>query len=321
MLSSIQTAPLSVEEETHLAKRWRDHKDVKARDKLIMSNLRFAIGQIRKQARTAELEDIEQEVMLGMLEAANKFDPDRGVRFIGFAVHDIKVAIERAEIGARNIKLPPGAFQAVSRGASKRLGEESTEAARLAIKPMKSMSDDAFVGESDEAVMSNRISRIENLVDEQANAEPDESDRLREEALDKATPIERLVLVRHHIEGLNFDAISEEIGVCRQRVQQIESAACNRVRTGKGFREVDMSNAASWEQLGNALLASHASTGARLSVEDVQKWLRPKKRAKSLARNLTAWLALRKLAHLAGGVLYIAQTSQRTNSRTASNDG
>jgi RNA polymerase sigma-32 factor len=78
---------LTVEEELDLARRWRDCRDVRARDRLIMSYRPFALRAAEQAAKLGRgnIEDLAQEATLALLEAADKFEPERGHRFSTYA--------------------------------------------------------------------------------------------------------------------------------------------------------------------------------------------------------------------------------------------
>ena len=71
--------------------------DAAARQRLIQSNLRFVIMVAKRyQNRGVPLEDLVNEGNIGLIHAAGRFDPDRGVRFVTYAVWWIRQAILRA---------------------------------------------------------------------------------------------------------------------------------------------------------------------------------------------------------------------------------
>src|SRR6185503_9989106 len=88
-LKEISRIPLlKVEEETALARR-AYRGDVEAQEKLARHNVRFVVSVAKKfQNRGVPL--------LGLMTAARKFDPDRGVKFISYAVWWIRQAIQAA---------------------------------------------------------------------------------------------------------------------------------------------------------------------------------------------------------------------------------
>ena len=86
---------LDAETERALAYAWRDHRDEAALHRLITAYMRLAISMASKFRRYgAPMNDLIQEAGLGLMKAADKFDPDRGVRFSTYAVWWIKASIQ-----------------------------------------------------------------------------------------------------------------------------------------------------------------------------------------------------------------------------------
>src|SRR5690606_20216326 len=86
---------LDAETERRLAYAWRDRRDEQALHRLITAYMRLAISMASKFRRYgAPMNDLIQEASLGLMKAADKFDPDRGVRFSTYAVWWIKASIQ-----------------------------------------------------------------------------------------------------------------------------------------------------------------------------------------------------------------------------------
>ncbi|MDX1785713.1 MAG: RNA polymerase factor sigma-32, partial [Roseovarius sp.] len=86
---------LDAETELALAYAWRDHRDEAALHRLITAYMRLAISMAFKFRRYgAPMNDLIQEAGLGLMKAADKFDPDRGVRFSTYAVWWIKASVQ-----------------------------------------------------------------------------------------------------------------------------------------------------------------------------------------------------------------------------------
>lgn len=86
---------LDAETELALAYAWRDHQDEQALHRLINAYMRLAISMAAKFKRYgAPMNDLIQEASVGLMKAADKFDPDRGVRFSTYAVWWIKASIQ-----------------------------------------------------------------------------------------------------------------------------------------------------------------------------------------------------------------------------------
>ena len=86
---------LDAETERDLAVRWRDHGDDRALHRLVTAYMRLAISMAAKYRRYgAAMPDLIQEANIGLMKAASKFDPDRGVRFSTYAIWWIKASIQ-----------------------------------------------------------------------------------------------------------------------------------------------------------------------------------------------------------------------------------
>ncbi len=86
---------LDAETERELARRWRDHRDEAALHRLVTAYMRLAVSMAARYRRYgAPMNDLTQEAGVGLMKAAEKFDPDRGVRFSTYAVWWIKASIQ-----------------------------------------------------------------------------------------------------------------------------------------------------------------------------------------------------------------------------------
>ena len=93
--TAMQAEMLDADTERALAYAWRDHRDEAALHRLINAYMRLAISMASKFRRYgAPMNDLIQEAGLGLMKAADKFDPDRGVRFSTYAVWWIKASIQ-----------------------------------------------------------------------------------------------------------------------------------------------------------------------------------------------------------------------------------
>ncbi len=93
--NAMQAEMLDAETERTLALAWRDRRDEAALHRLITAYMRLAISMASKFKRYgAPMNDLVQEANVGLMKAADKFDPDRGVRFSTYAVWWIKASIQ-----------------------------------------------------------------------------------------------------------------------------------------------------------------------------------------------------------------------------------
>jgi RNA polymerase sigma-32 factor len=94
-IQSVNRYPmLTLEEEQNLARRWRDEEDTDAARKLVLSHLRVVVSTARHyMGYGLPQADLIQEGNIGLMKAVKRFDPDRGVRLVSFALHWIKAEI------------------------------------------------------------------------------------------------------------------------------------------------------------------------------------------------------------------------------------
>src|SRR5438034_5340951 len=85
---------LSAEQETALGRRWREHEDLDAARQLVLSHLRLVVAISRGYLGYGLPQaDLIQEGNVGLMKAVRRFDPERGVRLVSFALHWIKAEI------------------------------------------------------------------------------------------------------------------------------------------------------------------------------------------------------------------------------------
>ena len=93
--TAMKAEMLDAETELKLAYAWRDDSCEQSLHRLINAYMRLAISQASKFKRYGvPMNDLIQEAGLGLMKAAEKFDPDRGVRFSTYAVWWIKASVQ-----------------------------------------------------------------------------------------------------------------------------------------------------------------------------------------------------------------------------------
>src|ERR1700704_6480250 len=99
--------------EENLLVSWARQGDLRARRLLIEAHLPLVRSIARQQLRPGlELRDLTQEGVIGLIQAIDKFDPHRRVRFATYASWWVRQAIQRAIVdGGRTIRLPPSAIE------------------------------------------------------------------------------------------------------------------------------------------------------------------------------------------------------------------
>lgn len=94
-ISAVNRIPLlTPQEEVSLGKRLRDHGDLEAAGRLVLSHLRLVVSVSRQYLGYGLPQgDLIQEGNVGLMKAVKRFDPDQGVRLVSYALHWIKAEI------------------------------------------------------------------------------------------------------------------------------------------------------------------------------------------------------------------------------------
>ncbi len=253
-LEQINKIPLLEREtENRLARATRSG-DEKAKEKLIKANLRFVVSIAKKyQTSGISLLDLINEGNMGLIKAAEKFDPDRGYHFISYAVWWIRQAIILAISQKTSlIRLPlnrTADMQKIERVHNKlenKLGREPTpseiaeeldmddeEIHHLRNISQDYISLDATYGDSDDTSILSMVedSRIESpdkkLLDESLH-------EALNNVLNTLTSSEReIIKMRFGLDGfkpMSLQQIGEKFNLSKERIRQIEKKAIRRLR-------------------------------------------------------------------------------------------
>lgn len=250
-LGRLTQAPLlTLEEEQVLTRRAREG-DVLARQKLVESNMRLVINIARTyHSRSVPLEDLIQEGAIGLIQAIQRFDPDKGFRFSTYATHWVRQAIGRAiDNKAKAIRLPAHIVQLLRK--VERLKTEMTDelgrepsldvlARECGLDPLRlqaMMSSAQEVLSLDMKVGEAENSTLGSLIRAGVSADP-EGRIIQSELLDELGEIfqsldereRRILAIR--LTGLAGQAGSqdEQDQLSRDRRRQIEAQAVRKLR-------------------------------------------------------------------------------------------
>ena len=248
-----QVPLLSAEEEQTLARAARAG-DADARRRLSEANLRRVVSVAKRYAgRGLPFLDLIQEGNLGLMKAAEKFEPDRGFKFSTYATWWIRQSITRAIADqGRTIRIPVHLVEHINRVRKtagellRKNGREPTAeeiAVRLEMEPdrvrellqlaQEPVSLETPVGEEEDAHLEDFIQ------DEEAGLPVDEAGRqlLRRElmsVLKSLTPREeRVITLRFGLDDgrpRTLEELGKEFNVTRERIRQIEAKALRKLR-------------------------------------------------------------------------------------------
>ncbi len=267
-ISAVNRVPLlTAEEETRLARAFREREDLESARQLVLSHLRLVVAVARNYLGYGlQHADLIQEGNIGLMKAVKRFDPERGVRLVSFALHWIKAEIH--EFILRNWRLVKVATTKAQRKLFFNLrsmkqgsrtmtpGEVAGVASALNVKPEEVVEMETRLSGGDVALESRsddgeeEYAPIAYLAD--SGAEPvevlerREYDRLQTEGI--RTALEALdARSRRIIEArwLNEDKdgnvgsatlhdLADEFGVSAERIRQIEAKALQKMRGALG---------------------------------------------------------------------------------------
>ncbi|MDP2498392.1 MAG: RNA polymerase sigma factor RpoD/SigA [Candidatus Palauibacterales bacterium] len=257
-LQDVEKYPLieDREEEQRIARRAREG-DRQAAERLVTANLRFVISYVKKyQGRGLSLAELVCIGNKGLLKAVKKFDPDKGVKFISYAVWWIRQTVLQALAEeTRSVRIPLNQ--------NSNLVKLSRTKTRLTQELGRSPTDRELAEEMDESVETIRTLRRVASAELSLDAPLDDSDRdsasfgerfagsdeseiegdveaqARREFLERMfdrylTERERKILMLYY--GLDdgeertLEQIGELLGVTRERIRQIRNRAFDKLR-------------------------------------------------------------------------------------------
>ena len=256
---------LDAETEAALARAWRDQGDTAALHRLVTAYMRLAISVAARFRRYgAPMNDLIQEASLGLMKAAEKFDPDRGVRFSTYAVWWIKAGIQDhvmrnwslvrtgSTSGQKALFFNLRRVQAKLEREARAQGEV-LDAAQLREK----VASEIGVTLAEVQMMEGRLAGMDaSLNATQAEEEgrewievlPDEAPQAEEqveaahdrarlrgwlaEAMAGLNPRERHIVIERRLrdEPRTLESLGTELGLSKERIRQLEVAAYGKLR-------------------------------------------------------------------------------------------
>lgn len=267
---------LDAETELKLAYAWKNNRDEQALHRLIRAYMRLAISMASKFKRYgAPMSDLIQEAGLGLMKAADKFDPDRGVRFSTYAVWWIKAGIQ--DYVMRNWSLVRTGSTSSQKSLFFNMRRVQAQIEREAMQDGGSLdrsqlheliATEIGVPIGDVEMMDGRLSGTdyslnatqasdedgrewidiiedENSIDAESVEEAHDQENLRNwllGAMDGLSDREKFIVRERQVidDPRTLESLGQELGLSKERVRQIEAAAFSKMRRflDKNAREV-----------------------------------------------------------------------------------
>jgi RNA polymerase sigma-32 factor len=261
-LEEIRRFPmLEPQEEYMLAKRWQEHEDTDAAQRLVTSHLRL-VARIAMGYRGYGLPigEVISEGNVGLMQAVKRFDPEKGFRLATYAMWWIKAAIQEYILRSWSlVKMGTTAAQKkLFFNLRKLKGQmQALEEGDLHPDQVKAIATTLAVPEEDVISMNRRLAgdsslnaplRVDAdggewqdwLVDDEIDQETELADREElenrrsylTEAIDTLTPREKRIFEARRLaeDPLTLEQLSTEFGVSRERIRQIEVRAFEKVQ-------------------------------------------------------------------------------------------
>ena len=252
---------LEQQEEYMLAKRWVEHQDVEAAHRLVTSHLRL-VARIAMGYRGYGLpvNELISEGNVGMMQAVKRFDPEKGFRLATYAMWWIRASIQEYILHSWSlVKIGTTAAQKKLFFNLRRLKHrlQAIDDGDLSPEHVTKIADDLRVSEDEVVQMNRRLAahdrslnapmRVEGegewqdwLADESESQETllgerEELDRRREMlagAMGVLNDRERRILHERRLreDPATLEELSQEFGVSRERVRQIEMRAFEKLQ-------------------------------------------------------------------------------------------
>ncbi len=258
-ISTVNRLPmLTAEQENLLARHLRDEQDIAAARELVLSHLRLVVSVARQYLGYGlPHADLIQEGNVGLMKAVKRFDPERGVRLVSFAVHWIKAEIH--EYIVRNWRMVKVATTKAQRKLFFNLRSMRPDGQTLDPRQVDEIAANLNVRSEDVREMEVRLSGREISLENQnedddayapiaylsdnGRADPTQVLARRDEDVMQGSGLEkaleqldersqRIVRARWLQDdgGATLHDLAAEFGVSAERIRQIESAAMKKMR-------------------------------------------------------------------------------------------
>jgi RNA polymerase primary sigma factor len=238
---------LTPKEEVELAKRIKKG-DTKAIDELVTANLKFVISIAKEyQGQGLQLSDLISEGNYGLIKAANRFDHQRGFRFISYAVWWVKQSIiQSLNDNARTVRLPANVINKLSYlnkeiAKFEYLNEREPVFGEIFDKDKEVMAIVSFpkIASLNEPINEEGDELIELIVGDDSEEDKLVVDGKIKSELNKTLEIlderERKIIecyfgINIDSEAMTLEAIGERYGLTKERIRQIKEKAIRKLR-------------------------------------------------------------------------------------------
>lgn len=220
-LSQVYSIPvLTREEELELTQEFFKTEDVQIAHKLVISHLRFVVHIAKSYAGYGlPLADIIQEGNLGLLKAVKKFDPEKGVRLVSFAVHWIKAEIH--EFILKNWRIVKIATTKAQRKLFFNLRSKKKSTGWLTDKEARKIAEDLDVSYKEVMHMENRLNSTDTPFDLPSDEEDDEKAFSPSQYLEDHSFSPEHIAEKDNWEEVNHGALLKNIASLDKRSQDI----------------------------------------------------------------------------------------------------
>ena len=250
---------LTQEQETALARRYRDTNDLEAARDLVVSHLRVVVSIARGyMGYGLQQADLIQEGNIGLMKAVKRFDAERGVRLVSFAVHWIRAEIH--EFILKNWRIVKVATTKAQRKLFFNLRSMKTGLSALGTTEAKRIAKELGVKNEEVIEMETRLTgqdvSLEPLGDDDEDSPYAPIAYLQAEDAEPGVLLEREQTIRRRSEGLEqalaaldprsrriiearwlnekasatLHELAGEFGVSAERIRQIESKALSKMK-------------------------------------------------------------------------------------------
>jgi RNA polymerase sigma-32 factor len=220
-LSQVYKIPvLTREEELELTTEFFETEDVKLAHKLVISHLRFVVHIAKSYAGYGlPIADIIQEGNVGLLKAVTKFDPNKGVRLVSFAVHWIKAEIH--EFILKNWRIVKIATTKAQRKLFFNLRSKKKNTGWLTDEEAKRIAKELDVSVKEVMHMENRLNSADSSFDVPTDEEDNEKAFSPSQYLEDNSFNPEDITEQKNYEEVNHTALLKNISALDKRSQDI----------------------------------------------------------------------------------------------------